>query len=304
MTRHDDAAIRLEGVTRRFGGKAVVDDLTLRIAAGGVFGFVGLNGAGKTTAIRMMVGLLAPNAGLIRVAGFDVPRQRAGMKQHVGYVPDRPHVYSWMRVGEAISFCASFYPKWNGPRVAELLKLLDLDPRKRIKHLSKGMAAKVSLILALGHDPEVLILDEPLSGLDPVVRDEFLEGLITAVAERNQTVLFSSHTLADVQRMADSVGLLHEGKLIFHRRVDELLETTKRVRAVLREPGHAGAVPPGVLRQEVEGRQWVLTLENFSRTQLEFLKDKNALDDLEVTDLSLEELFKEHIRACRAKETV
>ena len=194
--------IDLRNVTRRFGRQVAVDDLTLRIPRGKTLGFIGLNGAGKTTAIRMMVGLLAPHAGRIRIDDIDVWRDRNAMKSHVGYVPDRPTVYPWMRVEEAIGFARTFYPHWNQARCDELLKLFDLDLRKRAKHLSKGQAAKLSLILAICHDPPVLILDEPTSGMDPLVREEFLEGVLDVTSERGQTVLFSSHTLSDVQRLA------------------------------------------------------------------------------------------------------
>jgi ABC-2 type transport system ATP-binding protein len=304
MNESNEAAISLEHVTRRFGRKAAVDDLSLTIPAGSTFGFIGLNGAGKTTAIRMMVGLLKPHAGRIRVAGFDVPGERDRMKPLVGYVPDRPNVYAWMRVGEAMRFCKTFFPTWDDDRAAELLKVFDLDPAKRVKHLSKGMAAKLSLLLALAHNPRILILDEPMSGLDALVREEFLEGLVAAAAQRGQTLLFSSHTLADVQRLADSVGLLHEGKLLFHSSVDELLARTKRVRAVLKDGSDAGAVPPGVLLQKVTGREWMLTLENFSGEQVQYLREKNGIENVEVMDLSLDDVFKDYLRGRRAKETV
>lgn len=298
------AAIELEHVTRRFGSKTVVNDLGFRIAPGSTFGFIGLNGAGKTTTIRMIVGLLAPDGGTIRVKGFEIPRDRDQIKSHLGYVPDRPNVYSWMRVGEAIAFCKSFYANWNDPYTAELLRTFKLDLDKRVKHLSKGMAAKLQLLLALGHDPEILILDEPMSGLDPLVREEFLEGLIAAVAERRQTVMFSSHTLSDVQRLADSIGLLHEGRLLVHSPIDQLLEKTKRIRAVLKESAQPGQTPPGVLWQKVTGREWMLTLENFSRPQVEFLKEKNSIESLDVLDLSLDDVFKDYVRGQLAQEGV
>jgi ABC-2 type transport system ATP-binding protein len=299
-----DCAISLEHVTRRFGSKTAVNDLSLNVKRGQIFGFIGLNGAGKSTAIRMMVALLKPHGGEISVAGCRIPAERDQMKAKVGYVPDRPNVYSWMRVGEAIDFCRTFYPRWDDARIAELLKVFDLDVRQRVKHLSKGMAAKLSLLLALGHDPEVLILDEPMSGLDPLVREEFLEGLIAAVAQREQTLFFSSHTLADVQRLADTVGLMHEGKLILHSSVDELLEKTKRVRAVLSDVGATAAMPPGVLYQKTEGREWTLTLSNFSTGQLEFLREKNELEQLDVMDMSLDDVFKDYVRGLREKEPV
>jgi ABC-2 type transport system ATP-binding protein len=299
-----DCAISLEHVTRHFGSTTAVDDLSLRVEKGKVFGFIGLNGAGKSTAIRMMVGLLKPHRGEISVACCRIPTERNQMKAKVGYVPDRCNVYSWMRVAEAIDFCRTFYPKWDDARIARLVKMFDLDVKKRVKHLSKGMAAKLSLLLALGHDPEVLILDEPMSGLDPLVREEFLEGLIAAVAQREQTLFFSSHTLADVQRLADTVGLMHEGKLLLHSPIDELLENTKRVRAVLSDIGGVASLPPGVLYQKTEGREWTLTLSNFSTDQLEFLREQNAIEHLDVMDMSLDDVFKDYVRGLRTRETV
>jgi ABC-2 type transport system ATP-binding protein len=304
MSEYIGPAIELQHLTRRFGNKTVVNDLSMTIAPGSTFGFIGLNGAGKTTTIRMIVGLLAPNSGTIRVADHDVPSQRDRIKWKIGYVPDRPNVYSWMRVGEAISFCKSFYLRWNDDYVAELLRTFQLDLTKRVKHLSKGMAAKLQLLLALGHEPEILILDEPMSGLDPLVREEFLKGLIAAVAERKQTVLFSSHTLSDVQRLADSIGLLHEGRLLVHSPIDQLLEKTKRIRAVLKDSAKPGEIPPGVLLQKVTGREWMLTVENFSRPQVEFLREKNSIESVEVQDLSLDDVFKDYVKGRLAREAV
>jgi ABC-2 type transport system ATP-binding protein len=125
------------------------------------------------------------------------------MKQRIGYVPEVPQMYRWMRVGELIGFTRAFYPTWNADECARLLDLFALDPAKKVRHLSKGMAAKLSLLLALSHDPEVLILDEPTSGLDPLVREEFLDGVLRAACKRRRTVLFSSHALEDVRRLAD-----------------------------------------------------------------------------------------------------
>ncbi|HEY1685493.1 MAG TPA: ABC transporter ATP-binding protein [Tepidisphaeraceae bacterium] len=188
--QENDSVISLEHLSRKFSTKLAVNDLSLQIPRGSVFGFIGLNGAGKTTAIRMMVGLLKPTAGNIVVAGCEIPKERDAMKSRVGYVPDRPTVYSWMRVGEAIDFCRTFYPRWDDARIAQLVKMFDLDLRQRVKHLSKGMGAKLSLLLALGHDPEVLILDEPMSGLDPLVREEFLEGLVAASPSESRRFSF------------------------------------------------------------------------------------------------------------------
>src|SRR4051794_11673214 len=269
----EDFPIHLQHVTRHFGKQVAVNDLTLRVPRGTTLGFIGLNGAGKTTAIRMMVGLLRPHAGQITIDGIQVPQQVGTMKTHVGYVPDRPSVYGWMRVEQAVAFVKSFYgTRWNDVRCAELIGMFQLDPRKRAKHLSKGQAAKLSLLLAICHEPPVLILDEPTSGLDPLVREEFLEGVLAVTSQQRQTVLFSSHTLADVQRLADSVAVLHEGRLLLHKSVDELLDRTKRIRAVLDDERQPHQPPPGHIYQRVTGREWLITVGDFSSEQVEFIR--------------------------------
>jgi ABC-2 type transport system ATP-binding protein len=296
MSQNNDSPILLEHVTRRFGRKTVVDDLTLSVARGKTLGFIGLNGAGKTTTIRILVGLLAPHDGRISVAGCEIPRHRDRAKPKIGYVPDRPTVYAWMRVQEAIEFARSFYPTWNNHRCNELVKMFDLDRSERVKHLSKGQGAKLSLLLALSFDPEVLILDEPTSGFDPIVREEFLEGVLAVTSEHQQTVLFSSHTLTDVQRLADSVAILHEGKLLLHSPVDALLETTKRIRAVLDDESAARRAPPGFVFQQVRGREWTITVKDFAPDQLEYLRSHNQVSQLDVLDVTLDDVFKDVIR--------
>jgi ABC-2 type transport system ATP-binding protein len=291
--------IMVKNLTRRFGKSLVVNDLSLSIPFGKMVGFIGLNGAGKTTTIRMMVGLLKPDSGEIAIAGYRVPSQRDSMKSHIGYVPDRPNVYGWMRVQEAIDFARAFYPNWNPDHCERLMKMFDLDRSQRAKNLSKGQGAKLSLLLALSHDPEVLILDEPTSGFDPLVREEFLQGVLAATSERRQTVLFSSHTLADVERLADSVAILHEGRLVLHSPVDSLLDCTKRIRAVLEDVSSARQTPPGMVFQQVSGREWTITVEKFSRDQVEFIRSHNRVLQIEVLDVSLDDVFKDIIRGTR-----
>ncbi|RYG79162.1 ABC transporter ATP-binding protein, partial [bacterium] len=213
----EEFAIDLVGVTRRFGRETAVDDVTLRVPRGSLCGFVGLNGAGKSTTIRIAVGLLRATAGSARLAGCDAVRDHVELCRRVGYVPDRPNVYGWMRVGEAIAFVRKFHAvAWNAARCDDLTRRFRLPLDARVSKLSKGQAAKLQLLLAVCHDPQVLILDEPTSGFDPLVREEFLESVLRVAGEREQTVLFSSHALADVQRLADRVAILHEGRLIAH----------------------------------------------------------------------------------------
>jgi ABC-2 type transport system ATP-binding protein len=294
-----DLAIELTGVTRRFGTATAVDDLTLRVPHGHTFGLIGPNGAGKSTTIKMLMGMLRPHRGRVRVLGIDVFAEQSRMKRRVGYVPEVPHMYRWMCVGELIDFTRAFYPSWNADECARLLDLFALDTAKKVRHLSRGMAAKLSLLLALAHDPEVLILDEPTSGLDPLVREEFLDGVLRAVCQRRRTVLFSSHALEDVRRLADTVGLLYDGRLLIQRGVEELLASARRIRAVLRDGRLPRREPAGLVWQHIERREWLLTVSDFSLDLVQTLRAENDLEHIEVTSLNLEELFKDFVKGRR-----
>jgi ABC-2 type transport system ATP-binding protein len=294
-----DVAIELTGVTRRFGKTTAVDDLTLCIPRGHTFGLIGPNGAGKSTTVKMLMGMLRPQSGSVRVLGLDVFAEPSRVKQRVGYVPEVPQMYRWMRVGELIGFARAFYPIWNADECARLLDLFALDPAKMVKQLSKGTAAKLSLLLALAHDPEVLIFDEPTSGLDPLVREEFLDGVLRAVCKRRRTVLYSSHALEDVRRLADTVGLLYEGRLLIQRGVEELLASTRRIRAVLRDGCLPRREPAGLVWQRVERREWLLTVSDFTPDLLQTLRADNDLEHVEVTGLNLEDLFKDFVKGRR-----
>ncbi len=299
-----DADIRIAALTRRFGKTNVVDNLSLHVKAGTTCGFIGLNGAGKTTTIRMLVGLLAPTLGVIQLAGCYIPNERDQSRRLMGYVPDRPTVYQWMTGQQAINFCKAIYgSQWDDALVASVSQSLRLDLTKKVKHLSKGSAAKLSLLLAIGHNPRVLILDEPTSGFDVLARDEFLEGLLSvntiAAAEGRppRTVLFSSHSLGDVQRLADTVAILHQGRLLLHETVDRLLGATKRIRAVMDETPGKTVAPPGTVRESLIGREWTVTVKDFSGEQVEFMRGQNRITNLDVQDLTLDEVFRDYVRA-------
>lgn len=292
-------AIEMAGLTRRFGKHTAVDGLTLQIPTGCVFGFIGPNGAGKSTTIKMLMGLLRSSAGEARLLGKPVTARAEGIKERVGYVPELHYIYPWMRVREVLGFCRALYHTWNDQLSAELLTLFELDENKKVKSLSKGMVAKLALLLAVAHEPELLILDEPTSGLDPLIREEFLDGVLRTLCQRHRTVLFSSHTLSDVQRLADVVGIIYQGRLLAHCPTDELLTGTKRVRAVLPD-GCAPAEPPaGTIWQRVQQREWLLTVHGFSPATLEFLRSKYPVQTLEVMDLGLEDVFKDFVKGQR-----
>ena len=293
-------AIETAGLTKRFGDKVAVGGLTLQIPEGTVFGFIGPNGAGKSTTIRMLMGLLRKTGGQARVLGVDVGRRGEGMKHRVGYVPELHYIYRWMRVKEVIGFCRSLYPTWNDRLCADLVKLFELELDKKIKHLSKGMLAKLALLLATAHEPELLILDEPTSGLDPLIREEFLDGVLRTICQRQETVLFSSHTLSDVQRLADRVGIIHEGHLLADCPTDELLTRTKRIRVVLHDGCSPDVPPEGTIWQRFHRREWLLTVRGYSPATLDDLRNRYPLENVEVIDLGLEDVFKDFIRGRRA----
>ena len=299
-TADNGSAIELVGLTKRFGRNTAVDDLSVRVAPGSTFGLIGPNGSGKTTTIKMLMGVLTPTAGQAHVLGRQVLAEPLVVKQRVGYVPEAHHVDRWMRVGQAVGFCRSLYESWNDRTCQEMLDLFELDVNKKVKHLSKGMLVKLSLVLAVSHEPEVLVLDEPMAGLDALAREELLEGVLRTICERGQTVLFSTHSLDDVQRLADTVGILYEGRLLVHRKIDELLATTKRLRATLPDGRPPERVPANTIWQRVQGREWLVTVGDFTPEAVEQVRAQQGVENVEVIDLGLEDLFKDFIRGQRA----
>jgi len=215
-------AIAVEGLSKRFGRRVAVNGLTFEVPVGSVCGFLGRNGAGKTTAIRMLMNLLDPSAGRATLLGLDSRRDHTALMRRVGYVSESPVLYDWMKVAELVRFTAGFYAHWNHRRVDELIERFGIDRQQKVRHLSRGTRAQVALALALGGDPELLILDEPATGLDVMVRRDFLESIIQLIQQEGRTVLFSSHLLHEVERVADQVVIVDEGRLVRSGSLDDL----------------------------------------------------------------------------------
>jgi ABC-2 type transport system ATP-binding protein len=226
------SAIQLNGISKRFGKTIALDDVSFIVPQGVVCAVLGANGAGKTTAIRILLGLEAPDAGTAEVLGMSSTKQSLDICRRVGYVAEKPPLYEWMRVGEIGWFAAGFYPPGYQATYSAYIAKFGLDPKQKIKTLSKGMRSKVALSLALAHTPDVLILDEPTSGLDPLVRREFLESMAD-VAASGRTVLLSSHQVNEVERVADMVAILLGGKLIAFESLDDLKRGIREVVATL-----------------------------------------------------------------------
>jgi ABC-2 type transport system ATP-binding protein len=215
-------AIAVEGLSKRFGKRAAVDGLSFEVPTGGVCGFLGRNGAGKTTAIRMLMNLTEPSAGQALLLGLDARRHHTELMARVGYVAEVPMLYDWMTVRELARFTSQFYAKWNTAAVEAMLGRFGIDQRQKVRHLSRGTHAQLALALALGHDPELLILDEPATGLDVLVRRDFLESIIQIIQQEGRTVLFSSHLVHEVERVADQIVVIEAGRLLVSSSLDEL----------------------------------------------------------------------------------
>ncbi len=232
--------IQFENVSRRFGKVEAVSNLSLRVAEGRIFALLGKNGAGKTTLIKMMLGQLRPSFGTVRVLGLDPCEHNLEIRRRIGYVPERPRLYEWMSAEEIGRFAGAFYTPNYMDEFLRLLGQFHIDPSAKIKNLSKGLAAQVSLALALAGDPELLILDEPTGGLDVIVRRSFIESIIEWAAA-GKTIFLSSHQVSEVERFADDIGLIKKGVLVREEPLESIKERTKRIvltfDAILSEDG-------------------------------------------------------------------
>ena len=222
--------IEISNLTRKFGSKIALDNVTLNIPQGVVIGLVGLNGAGKTTLIKHILGLYRAQSGTVSVFGNDPSRNPDKSLSQVGCLTEEDTLPGWMKVWQIHKFASAFYPEWDHDYANELIQTFKLETNKRIKQMSKGQRARVGLTLALAHRPKLLVLDEPSSGLDPVVRNDILGAIIRTIADQGNTVLFSSHLLDEVQRLSDTVGVIREGKLVEFGALDEMQTKYQRVR--------------------------------------------------------------------------
>lgn len=221
----DDDVLQVRGLTRRFGPKAALDGVSLAVPRGIVFGLVGANGAGKTTLLRHVLGLLRAETGSVRVFGRDPVADPVGVLGRVGYLSEENDLPGWMRVDELLRYTRAFYPAWDDAYAEELRRAFRLEPAALVRHLSKGQRARAGLLIALAYRPELLVLDEPSSGLDPIVRRDILGAIVRAIADEGRTVVFSSHLLHEVEQVADRVAMLHQGRLAFSGALDEIKET-------------------------------------------------------------------------------
>ncbi len=220
---NDGPAFEVRGVTKRFRKQRALDGIELTAEPGQVTVLLGPNGAGKSTLLRVAIGVLRPDAGALVVAGRDPMRDPYGVRRRVGYVPDRPDAPPWMTVGELCRFVKAHQPSWRDELADELIASLDVPRSTRLGAMSKGQAMKAMLVLGLAHDPDVLLLDEPFGGLDPLVREDVLRAVIGALRQERRTVICATHELDVAARIADRVAILVEGKVMAHGSVADVL---------------------------------------------------------------------------------
>lgn len=228
-------AIETAGLTRRFGRTAAVSQLDLRVPSGSIFGLVGPNGAGKTTLIKVLMNLLTPTSGVATVLGKDSRHLAASDFQQIGYISENQRLPLWMTPAELLAFCRPLYPGWSDTCVRTLMNDLNLPDHAPLRSLSRGTRMKAALLSSLAYQPRLIVLDEPFSGLDPLVRDELTRALLGLAAESSCTILISSHDIEELERLVDWIGFIDAGRLLFAEPVSRLLARFRQVEVIARD---------------------------------------------------------------------
>jgi ABC-2 type transport system ATP-binding protein len=285
------SVVQLSKVTKKYGRTTALAEVSFEVPEGVVFALLGENGAGKTTAIRLMLGLTEATGGEVHVLGLDSRRESLAIRRRVGYLPERPTLYEWMTVAEIGWFTAGFYADGFEHRYRTLIEQYRVPLDRKLSQLSKGMRAKVALSLAMAHSPELLVLDEPTSGLDTLVRREFLESMVDIAAE-GRTVLLSSHQIGEVERVADIVAIVHGGRLLVVERLDELKRATRQLTITVNDnTASVPAMEAEVISARRRGRQWDVIARGLEESALEQLRFAENILAVESRTPSLEEIF-------------
>jgi ABC-2 type transport system ATP-binding protein len=246
------AAILTQELTKQFRTLRALDRVTLEVPDGAVYALVGPNGAGKTTWIKILMNLLSPTSGAAALLGMECQKIRGKSYRQIGYVSENQDIPEWMRVGALLEYLRPFYPTWDRDLASALLKQFDLPPERKIKTLSRGMKMKLALASALAFHPKLIILDEPFGGLDPLVRDQLIEGLLERAAEA--TVFLSSHDLTEIESFASHVGYLEEGRLRCSEEMSSLAARFREVQITFgQDAGLPASMPPAWLQAKASG---------------------------------------------------
>lgn len=282
--------VKLDSVSRRFGNHLALDNVSFEVQQGVVYGLVGSNGAGKTTIMKHILGLLRARQGTVRVFGKDPTVDSVEVLQRIGHLSEHRELPEWMRIHELMWYTQAHYPNWRPEYCQELLQTFALDPTKRVRDLSKGMRAQVGLIAAVSHHPDLLLLDEPSTGLDAIVRKDILNAVVRAVADDGRTAIFSSHLLDEVERMSDRVLMIDAGRIVLQGTVDEIRQQHQMVSVHCPEGCSSAPSVSGMLSVEGRDHDWQLIVAGTA----EKIRQGLQSTDVEVRDVrsaSLEEVF-------------
>jgi len=284
----NDLAIHTEGLVKLFGKTRAVDGLDLKVPRGSVYGFLGRNGAGKTTTVKTLLGLLRPSAGSAQVLGYDIGRDLIAILERTGFVPENKMLFGTLTPAQIVHFNQGYFPKWSNQLVARYADLFEIPMQTPFSKLSLGNKTKVCHLMALCQGADLLILDEPSIGLDPVITDLLLRVLVEDHVSDGKTVFLSSHQLAEVERIADWVGIIDKGKLLLETRLEDVRQNYRLIRA-------AGDAAPAISSADLMAVQ---SSENFrsylvTREAEDFAAMLRAkgMTILEILPVSLEEVF-------------
>jgi ABC-2 type transport system ATP-binding protein len=295
------SVVDVSDLSRSFGGRTALDGVSFCATAGQVYGLMGANGAGKTTLLKHLLGLLRATTGSVRVFGLDPVRDPVGVLSRVGYLSEEQDLPGWMRVGELMRYTQAYHSTWDVAYERELLETFALDPNRKISELSKGTRAQAGLIAAVAHRPELLILDEPSSGLDAVVRRDILDAIVRAVADDGRTVIFSSHLLDEVERMSDHVTMIQNGRVTLSGVLDDVRRGYQRSRVHFVDHLDRPPVLDTALVMEGSGRAWSV-IHSGSLEQFRHSVRTCGGEVVESRDATLEEIFL--ARAGRGRQQV
>ena len=288
----NDAVLETQALTKYYGGTLAVDHLDLQIPRGCICGFVGRNGAGKTTAIKLMLGLLKPTAGSSRLLGCDSSALTPEIRRRIGYVTEGHRLFRWMSIAELEKFQRAFFDeKWDEKFFGDMIEYFDLPRKKKIKHLSNGQRAQVSLALALAPNPELLIMDDPTLGLDAAIRRQFLEGMIELIMRQGRTVLFSSHILGDVERVSDRIVVIDKGVLRANCSLDQFQGAIRKVILSFANSAPEAVDIDGLLHCKRSAKQLELTLVGTDEKRIAEFAEATKADDHHIVKMNLEDQF-------------
>jgi ABC-2 type transport system ATP-binding protein len=288
----NDIVLETCGLTKYYTRTLALDHLNMRIPRGCIYGLLGRNGAGKTTAIKLLLGLLRPTAGSSSLLGCDSQNLTPRIRQRVGYVTEGHRLYRWMSIGRLEQFQRAFFPgQWDGGSFNDMLDYFGLSKKRKIKTLSNGERAQVSLAITLAPNPELLVMDDPTLGLDTAIRRQFLEGMIQLIQREGRTILFSSHILSDVERVADRIAVIDKGVLRAECSLDEFRQAVRKVRFSFTGTPPEKIEIPGLLHARRGDGELELVLIKTSDEEIERWAVQSGAGEYELQEMNLEDQF-------------